>query len=58
MDKWPVGITASPTVRLVSTAASADLARRQRAALEFLGSKALCPLPEFLNKRKKAKKRV
>lgn len=58
MNKWPVGITASPAVQLVSTAASADLAQRQRAALEFLGSRALCPLPQFVSKRKRAKKRV
>lgn len=51
MSKWPVGITASPGLQLVSTAQSADLALRQAAALAQLGKKALAVRPLHLPAR-------
>lgn len=48
MSKWPVGITASPTLQLVRTVESAELARRQAAALLSLGNRALAVRPLHL----------
>lgn len=47
-SKWPVGITASPAVRLVGTAVSANLELRQRAALASMGKSALAVRPLHL----------